>query len=49
MTTILLYLCFATVDASNENLKVTKLKIEKKEEIFFLGGYCWLETGEGEN
>lgn len=39
MTTILLYLCFATGDASNENLKVTKLKIEKKKRRFsFWGG-----------
>lgn len=35
-----LFLCFATVDVSNGNLKVTKLKIEKKKRIlfFFLGG-----------
>ena len=31
MTTIFLFLCFATVDVSNGNLKVTKLEIEKKE------------------
>ena len=47
MTTFFLFLCFATVDARNGNLKVTKLKIEKIEEIvLFLrggggdGGYC---------
>lgn len=35
-----LFLCFATVDVSNGNLKVTKLKIEKKKRIlfFFWGG-----------
>ena len=38
MTTIFLFLCFATVDASNGKLKVTKLKIEKKEKIVFFGG-----------
>ena len=39
MTTFFLFLCFATVDARNGNLKVTKLKIEKIEEIvLFWGG-----------
>lgn len=39
MTTFFLFLCFATVDARNGNLKVTKLKIEKIEEIvLFLRG-----------
>ena len=40
MTTMFLFLCFATVDVSNGNLKVTKLKIEKKKRIlfFFWGG-----------
>jgi len=38
MTTIFLFLCFATVYASNGNLKVTKLKIEKKRRLFFFGG-----------
>lgn len=38
MTTIFLFLFFATVDASNGNLKVTKLKIEKIEKIVLFGG-----------
>ena len=49
MTTIFLFLCFATVstvDASNGKLKVTKWKIEKIKEIVLFwvggggGGYC---------
>ena len=45
MTTILLFLCFATVDVSNGNLKVTKLKIEKKEEIVLFGGVLLTRDG----
>lgn len=44
------FFCFRVllpVDASNGNLKVTKLKIEKKEKIVFFGGGGVLLTRDG--
>ena len=41
MTTIFfLFLCLATEDANNENLKVTKCKLNKRMRLFFILGYC---------